>query len=156
LLLVGIGSGESAREFAEQVGLPSDSVFGDDSASSYQALRFVNSDFSEDGRQRGMRMITGKTTEAIKARSNGRPVSFFGLFDIPFLWTNDDLEAAKEIYKPLMPKGEDSMDLSMVQGGALVFSGEEQLYRHRDTSVAVHATLEKVLAALGVEAVAAA
>lgn len=156
LLLVGIGSSESAREFAEQVGLPTDSVFGDDSAAAYQALRFVNSDFDEDGRKRGMRMLTERTTDAIKGRSNGRPLSFFGLFDIPLFYTNDDLEAAKGIYKPLMPQGENSMDLSMVQGGALVFKGEEQLYRHRDPSVAVHASLEKILGALGVEAAAAA
>mmetsp|Transcript_94929 Transcript_94929/g.247774 ORF Transcript_94929/g.247774 Transcript_94929/m.247774 type:complete len:109 (+) Transcript_94929:403-729(+) len=98
-----------------------------------------------------MRMITQKTTDAIKARSNGRPVSFFGLFDLP-LFTNDDLEAAKDIYKPLMPQGDNVLDLSLVLGGLLVFRGEEQIYRHRDAGVAVHATLDKVLGALSSEA----
>lgn len=129
--------------------MPGDIVFGDETAATYQALRLVNSDFSEDGRKRGMRMLTERTTEAIKSRANGRMVSFFGLFDIPFLWTNDDLETAKTIYKPLMPKGNDAMDLTLVQGGMLVFKGEEQLFRHRDTGVAVHAKMEQVMSAVG-------
>ncbi|CAE7491708.1 unnamed protein product [Symbiodinium necroappetens] len=147
LLVVGIGTSQSAKEFAEQVGLPPEIVFGDDEAASYQALRFVNSDFSEDGRQRGMRMMTEKTAQAVKSRANGRPVSFFGLFDVPGLFTNDDLETAKEIYKPLMPQGDNSFDKTLVQGGVLVFNGQEQIYRHRDTSVGVHADLTKVMAA---------
>lgn len=154
LFLVGVGSPESAREFAQQVGLPPEVVFGDASASTYQALRFVNTDFEEGGNWRGARMLTDKTTEAIKSRANGRPVSFFGLFNLP-LWTNDDLEAAKEIYKPLMPQGDNTMDLTLVQGGLLVFQGEEQLYRHSDDAVAVHARLDDVLAALRPEPVAA-
>ena len=44
----GIGSGESAKEFAEQLGLPAEIVFGDEEAESYKNLRFVNSDFSEE------------------------------------------------------------------------------------------------------------
>ena len=147
LFVVGIGTSESAKEFAEQVGLPAEMVFGDDEAATYQAVQFVNSDFSEDGRKRGMRMMTEKTAEAVKGRANGRPVSFFGLFDVPGLYTNDDLEAAKEIYKPLMPKGDNSLDKTLVQGGVLVFNGKQQVYKHRDTSVAVHADLAKVMAA---------
>mmetsp|Transcript_41309 Transcript_41309/g.76867 ORF Transcript_41309/g.76867 Transcript_41309/m.76867 type:complete len:175 (-) Transcript_41309:123-647(-) len=147
LFVVGIGSGESAKEFAESVGLPADIVFGDEEAASYQAMNFVNSDFTEDGRKRGMRMMTEKTVEAVKSRANGRPLSFFGLFDIPFLYTNDDLETAKEIYKPLMPKGDNAMDKTLVQGGMLVFNGQQQIYKHRDTSVAVHAELTKVMEA---------
>lgn len=76
LFVVGIGSGESAKEFAEQLGLPAEIVFGDEEAESYKNLRFVNSDFSEDGRKRGMRMMTERTAEAVKSRANGRPVSF--------------------------------------------------------------------------------
>lgn len=148
LLVVGVGSAESAKTYAEEVGLPPEIVFGDAGAAAYQALNFVNSDFEEDGRQRGMRMLTEKTSKAVQSRANGRPLSFFGLFDIPFLFTNDDLEAAKEIYKPLMPQGDNQMDLTLVQGGAVVFRGEEQLYKHRDTSVGVHATLEKVVSVL--------
>lgn len=150
LFVVGIGSGESAKEFAEQLGLPAEIVFGDEEAESYKNLRFVNSGFSEDqdGRKRGMRMMTERTAEAVKSRANGRPVSFFGLFDLPFLFTNDDLETAKEIYKPLMPQGDNALDKTLVQGGVLVFKGQQQVYKHRDTSVAVHAELPKVMAAL--------
>mmetsp|Transcript_66061 Transcript_66061/g.213056 ORF Transcript_66061/g.213056 Transcript_66061/m.213056 type:complete len:175 (-) Transcript_66061:32-556(-) len=148
LLVVGIGTAESAREFATEVGLPPEIVFGDEEAAAYKAVRLVNSDFEEDGRKRGMRMMTGKTFEAITSRANGRPVSFFGLFDIPFLATNDDLEQAKEIYKPLVPQGENSLDKTLVQGGMLVFKGDEQVYQHRDTSVGVHAEIERVLAAV--------
>jgi len=148
LLVVGIGSQDSAKTFSEEIGLPSDSIFADEDAAAYQAVAMVNSDFQEDGRQRGMRMITQKTADAVQGRANGRPLSFFGLFDIPFLFTNDDLEAAKLIYKPLMPGGENSVDKTLVQGGVLVFHGEQQKFRHRDSSVAVHAELKKVLAAV--------
>eukprot|EP00439_Symbiodinium_sp_Y106_P044251 s4615_g5.t1 len=92
-------------------------------------------------------MMTEKTGQAVKSRANGRPVSFFGLFDVPGLFTNDDLETAKEIYKPLMPQGDNSFDKTLVQGGVLVFNGQKQIYRHRDTSVGVHADLTKVMAA---------
>ncbi|CAJ1330953.1 unnamed protein product [Effrenium voratum] len=85
LLVVGIGTAESAKEFAQQVGLAPEMVFGDEEAAAYQSIRFVNSDFEEDGRQRGMRMMTQKTADAVRSRANGRPVSFFGLFDVPFL-----------------------------------------------------------------------
>ncbi|CAE8606262.1 unnamed protein product [Polarella glacialis] len=147
LMIVGIGSAESALTFAEQLELPANIVFADADAKSYQAMSFVNSDFQEDGGKRGMRMLTEKTGEAVKSRSNGRPVTFFGLFDIPNLFTNDDLEAAKEIYKPLMPTGDGAMDKTLVQGGVLVFRGPQQMYQHLDTSVGVHGELSKVLAA---------
>jgi len=148
LLVIGIGSADSANQYATQVGLQGDTVFGDNEAQTYKLLNFVNSNFDEDGRKRGMRMISEKTVESIKGRSNGRPVSFFGLFDIPFLATNDDLEAAKDIYKPLTPQGDDALDKTMVQGGVVAFQGTTQVFKHRDTSVGVHAQLEKVLAAL--------
>ena len=35
----------------------------------------------------------------------------------PPRFTNDDLETAKEIYKPLMPQGDDALDKTLVQGG---------------------------------------
>ena len=37
----------------------------------------------------------------------------------PPSFTNDDLETAKEIYKPLMPQGDDALDKTLVQGGSL-------------------------------------
>lgn len=149
LVAIGIGTAESGREFASQVGLPSDMVFVDEQAAAYRALKLVNTNFDEDGRQRGMRMLTAKTFESIQNRANGRPWSFFGLFDIPWSATNDDLEKAKEIYKPLMPTGDDAMDKTMIQGGTLAFKGPQQVFNHRDTSVGVHAEFEKVLGALG-------
>mmetsp|Transcript_14964 Transcript_14964/g.41088 ORF Transcript_14964/g.41088 Transcript_14964/m.41088 type:complete len:98 (-) Transcript_14964:131-424(-) len=95
-----------------------------------------------------MRMFTWKTIEAIKNRANGHNLDFFGLFEIPFLASNDDLDTAKDMYKPLMPTGGDATDLTMVQGGAFAFKGTQELYKHRDTSVGVHADLQKVVAAL--------
>mmetsp|Transcript_1187 Transcript_1187/g.2508 ORF Transcript_1187/g.2508 Transcript_1187/m.2508 type:complete len:175 (+) Transcript_1187:366-890(+) len=148
LLIVGVGTSESAKEFADQVGLSPELVFGDADAAAYKAARFVNSDFEEDGRKRGMRMMSEKGTAAIKSRANGRNVNFFGLFDIPFLATNDDLEQATKIYKPLLPQGEKSFDLTLVQGGVLVFNGNQEVFKHRDTSVGVHADLQRVLASL--------
>mmetsp|Transcript_104918 Transcript_104918/g.306435 ORF Transcript_104918/g.306435 Transcript_104918/m.306435 type:complete len:127 (-) Transcript_104918:55-435(-) len=123
-------------------------VFADGGADLYKALRFVNSDYSEDGGQRGARMLSSATFDAMKSRGNGRPWSFFGLFDIPWSVTNDDLEKAKEIYRPLMPTGEDALDKSLVQGGAFAFLGGSQLFGHKDSNVGVHAELEQVLAAV--------
>lgn len=150
LFVVGVGSSNSAKQFAEQVGLPPDIVFGDEEALAYQALNFVNSNFDEDGRQRGMRMLTDKSTKAIKSRKNGRNVKLFGLLEIPFLATNDDLEEATTIYKPLMPEGDNSFDKTLVQGGVYAFQGGEQIFKHRDTSVGVHADPQKVFAAVSV------
>lgn len=148
LFVIGVGTAKSAKEFAEQVGLSPEIVFGDRDAAAYQSVKFVNTNFEEDGRKRGMRMMSDKGTAAIKSRANGRNLSFFGLFDIPFLATNDDLEQALKIYKPLMPDGEKSFDLSLVQGGAFAFRGEQELFRHRDTSVGVTADLSRVMAAI--------
>lgn len=146
LIVVGIGSAESAKTFAEQVQLPTEILFGDDEASLYKALGMVNSDFSEPGGERGRRMLTDETIEAIKKR-NGRPLTFFGLFDLP-LYTNDDLEAAKDIYKPLMPQGDQVMDKTLVQGGVVVFQGNQEVFMHKDSSVGVHAELSDVLEAV--------
>lgn len=148
LFAVGIGTGESAAEFAKQVGLPAENVFADDEAATYKALEFVNTDFEEDGGQRGARMLTSQTFESMKKRANGREWSFFGLFDIPNTVTNDDLEKAKEIYKPLMLQGENALDKSLIQGGVFAFRGQEPLLEHRDASVGVHGELEAVLAAV--------
>lgn len=146
LFVVGIGSAESAKEFANQVGLDPATVFGDNEAAVYQALTMVNSDFSEDGGIRGQRMLTGGTVEAIKKRG-GRPVKLFGLIDLP-LYTNDDLEAAKDIYKPLMPQGEKVLDKTLVQGGMFAFKGKQEVFQHKDASVGVHAELADVLAVI--------
>jgi len=150
LLVVGIGTAESAKAYAEEIGLPPEIVFGDEEAASYKALNFVNSNFEEDGRKRGMRMITERTSESIKGRKNGRNVKLFGLIELPFLATNDDLEEAVKIYKPLTPQGDNALDKTMVQGGVLAFEGDKQFFKHRDTSVGVHASPEKVFAAIGV------
>lgn len=148
LVAVGIGTAESAREFAGQVGLPAEQVFADEEAATYKVVRMVNTDFEEEGGQRGLRMLSAETFEAIRGRANGRPWSFFGLFDIPNTATNDDLESAYTIYKPLMPTGEDATDKTMIQGGALAFDGRRQLLEHRDSAVGVHAELETVLSAV--------
>jgi len=148
LVAVGIGTAESAREFAEQVGLNVEQVFADEEATTYRAVRMVNTDFGEEGGRRGLRMLSAETFEAIRGRANGRPWSFFGLFDIPNTATNDDLESVYKIYKPLMPAGEDATDKTMVQGGTLAFDGRRQLFEHRDSSVGVHAELERVLSAV--------
>ena len=47
-----------------------------------------------------------------------------------------------------MPTGDMAMDKTLVQGGAVAFKGQQEAYKHRDTSVGVHAELPKVLAAL--------
>lgn len=151
LFVVGIGTLDSAREFAKQLDLPAEIMFADEGALSYQAVKMVNSDFDEDGQRKGMRMLTGSTWESVKKRKGGRPVSFFGLFDLPMLATNDDLEAVKPgggIYKPLMITGEKATEKSFVLGGILGFDGDGVIFKHKDKNVGTHANLQDLLDAV--------
>lgn len=138
LFLVGIGSVESARTFAEQVELPPNLLLADESEETdvYAAIGTRNTGRDQNGKMifEGIEsMWSEKTNNAIKAR--GR----------------DDLNAVvgslfkPGIYKPLMPKGPKAMDRTFAQGATFVFDGSKTLFEHYDFSSGDHADLGEVV-----------
>ncbi|CAK0834579.1 unnamed protein product, partial [Prorocentrum cordatum] len=139
LVAVGIGTAESAREFAEQVGLNVEQVFADEDpqmASTCISPSCLARASLSPGRSPS---VVSKVRLARATILCAPPANTA---------TNDDLESVYKIYKPLMPAGEDATDKTMVQGGTLAFDGRRQLFEHRDSSVGVHAELERVLSAV--------
>lgn len=150
LAIVGIGSLEAAQEFADALGLPREVVFADEGACTHKAVGTVNSDFEENALTRGKRMMTMDTWRAVASRRGGRRVSMFGLFDVPALATNNDLEAVKPgagIFKEFSLEGDQATDRSLVLGGALVFNGAKLLMAHYDEVLGAHADIEWVIGA---------
>jgi len=150
LAVVGIGSLEAAQEFADALGLPREVVFADEGALTHKAVGTVNSDFEESALTRGKRMMTAETWRAVASRRGGRRVSMFGLFDVPAVATNNDLEAVKPgagIYKGFSLEGDQAADRSLVLGGALVFNGAKLLMAHYDEVLGAHADIEWVIGA---------
>lgn len=150
LAVVGIGSLEAAQEFADALGLPREVVFADEGALTHKAVGTVNSDFEESALTRGKRMMTAETWRAVASRRGGRRVSMFGLFDLPAVATNNDLEAVKPgagIYKEFSLEGDQAADRSLVLGGALVFNGAKLLMAHYDEVLGAHADMEWVIGA---------
>lgn len=133
LLAVGIGSADSAAEFAERTGFPAEMLFADETEESlaYAAAGTRNTGRDAKGKQvfEGLESMWSKRTNAaLKAR--GR----------------DDLNSILKVYKPLMPK-ENAMERAFVQGGMFVFDGSKALFEHTDFSTGDHADLDEVVAA---------
>lgn len=150
LMVVGIGSVEAAREFADALELPREVVYADEGAVTHRAVGTVNSDFEESALTRGRRMVSMDTWRAVASRRGGRRVSAFGLFDVPALATNNDLEAVKPgagIYKEFSLEGDQAADRSLVLGGAIVFSGAKLVMAHYDSVLGAHADMEWVAGA---------
>lgn len=139
LIAVGIGSVESAREFAERAEFPLEMLFVDDSEETdvYRAIATRNTQRDEQGKMvfEGVEsMWSKKTNDAIQKR--GR----------------DDLNAVvgslfkPGIYKPLMPRGPKAMERTFVQGATFVFDGSTTLFEHFDDASGDHADLDDVMA----------
>lgn len=139
LLVVGIGSLASGRDFCECTGLAESMLFVDESPETrtYEAVGTRNSqrDATKNGGQvfEGVGSMWSKaTTAAIEER--GR----------------DDLNAITGslfnpgIYKPLMPQ---SIEATLVQGASFVFDGKDALLEHYDESSGAHVPLEELLEA---------
>mmetsp|Transcript_19714 Transcript_19714/g.64098 ORF Transcript_19714/g.64098 Transcript_19714/m.64098 type:complete len:163 (+) Transcript_19714:223-711(+) len=132
LAVLGIGTSESAKEFAERVGLAADSLFADEERAVYKHFSLHGDLDGTEGIFFDPKVVDGvkrlffnKTTgERIKERGT------------------DGLKAAMQVYKPLMPK--DSKD-TVQQGGMLVMKGKEVLYFHKDEATFDHAPLDDVL-----------
>lgn len=139
LVVVGIGSLESGREFCARTGLAESMLLVDESAetAAYAAVGTRNSqrDAAKNNKQifEGVgSMWSAATTDAIEERGK------------------DDLNAITGslfnpgIYKPLMPK---SIEATLVQGASFVFDGKDALLEHYDESSGAHVPLEELLEA---------
>jgi len=138
LFLVGIGSVESARTFAERVELPSNMLLADESEETdvYAAIGARNTQRDEKGKMvfEGIEsMWSEKTNDGLKARGRDDLNSVVGSLFKP------------GIYTPLMPKGPKAMDRTFVQGGTFVFDGSKPLFEHFDFSSGDHADLDEVV-----------
>jgi len=137
LLVVGIGSLESAREFSDRTGLPAEMVLVDESkeTGAYKSVGTRNSQRDNNGKQifEGISsMWSGATNDAIKERGREDLNAITGsLFD-------------PGIYKPMMPK---SIEATLVQGASFVFDGKDALLEHYDESSGAHVTIEELLEA---------
>jgi hypothetical protein len=144
LFAVGIGSGESARTFAEKMEFPAELLFADesDNADAHSAVGTRNTKRdATTGKQifEGVEsMWSAETNDAIKARGRDDLNSITGN---PF---------NPGPYVPLMPKGKGLfdpkvMERTMVQGGTFVFDGAEEIFAHYDASSGAHADLDEVI-----------
>lgn len=139
LLVVGIGSMESGREFSELTGLPVEMLFVDetDENDAYKSAGTRNSqrDAGRTNKQifEGVgSMWSSATTDAIEERGREDLNAITGGLFKP------------GIYKPLMPK---SIEATLIQGASFVFDGKDALLEHYDESSGAHVTLEDLLGA---------
>lgn len=143
LACIGIGSAEAAKTFAEKTDFPAALLYSDESetveAHSAMGTRNTQRDASGKAVFEGVESMWSKATnEALKAR--GR----------------DDLNAVvgslfkPGVYVPLMPTGKGLFDprvveKTMVQGGAFVYDGPDELFAHFDASSGAHVDLEELV-----------
>ena len=138
LFAVGIGSQESALEFADRLEFPAELMLADTSeeADAYAAVGTRNTQRDATGKQifEGVEsMWSQRTNDAIKARGRDDLNEITGSLFNP------------GPYKPLMPTGPKAMERTFVQGGAFVFEGSKELYGHYDFSSGDHADLDEVV-----------
>ena len=141
LFAVGIGSADAAREFAERIDFPTELLMADESEDSlaHAAAGTRNTRRDENGKAvfEGVEsMWSSRTTEGIEARGRDDLNGVIGGLFKP------------GPYKPLMPKGKGLfdpkvMERTMVQGGAFVFDGDQELFAHLDFSSGAAAPSEK-------------
>lgn len=137
LLVVGIGSVEAGREFADALAFPRARLLVDESDES-EAYRAAGTRNSQRDPSTGKQVFEGvgsmwsdATTAALEARGKGDLDAITGtLF-------------ARGPYKPLLPKGKTLFDpraieKTLVQGGSFVFKGGEVLLEHYDASSGDH------------------
>lgn len=122
LLLVSIGTYERSQDFAKETGFPKECLYADPDNAAYDALGFnkgVTKTFFDPS-----------TPFAIKDRIEKDGAS--------------DLRDVLPRWKPWLPP---KADQGLQQGGLLVFSGQECVYRHDDPSTGAHADMAKVIEA---------
>jgi len=132
-LLVGIGTPESAREFAERTGFPVEKLYVDESRALYKALE-LHGDL--DGSE-GL-FFDPKVVEGV------RRLFFNSVTGERIKGNEDSIKSSIKNYKPLMPK--ESRD-TVQQGGTFVFKGTDVVYARKDEATADHAPIDDVIAA---------
>lgn len=136
LLVVGIGSLESGRTFAEQIDFPVSNLFVDASEET-DVYRSIATRNSQRDPQTGKQVFEGigsmwsdQTTIALKDR---------GLEDLNYV-TGNIFQPGP--YKPLMPR---NIESTLVQGASFVFDGRRNMLRHYDWSSGGHVPIEELL-----------
>jgi len=148
LFVVGIGSVESGREFAQALDFPSLNLLVDESdeTEAYRLAGTRNSQRTSDNKQifEGIEsMWSDKTNDSLNER---RKEDLNKIVGKPF---------SPGIYKPLMPKGKSFFDTrviekTLVQGGSFVFQGDNCLVEHMDPASGAHLPLTDLMkSALG-------
>jgi len=138
LIVVGIGSVESGRTFADQLNFPSDLLFFDttEQTRAYETIATRNSQRDpETGKQifEGIEsMWSPATTGALEDRGTDDLDSIVGK---PLLFQPGP-------YKPLMPA---TIEATLVQGASFVFDGKTTILEHYDESSGAHVTIEELL-----------
>lgn len=135
-MVIGIGSPESAQEFASRLPFPLDSLYVNPDRSAYKALELYGDLTGDEGLFFDPKVVEGvrrlffskETGENLKARGT------------------EGLRTATKNFKPLAPP--EPRD-SVQQGGLFVFRGRETLLAHKDEATGDHAGAETVLAAAG-------
>tara|TARA_B100000795_G_scaffold147782_1_gene110721 strand:+ start:267 stop:764 length:498 start_codon:yes stop_codon:yes gene_type:complete len=143
LFAVGIGSADAAREFAERIDFPTELLMADESEDSLAHAAAGTRNTKRDANGKAVfegveSMWSSKTTDGIEARGRDDLNGVIGGLFKP------------GPYKPLMPKGKGLfdpkvMERTMVQGGAFVFDGEQELFAHLDFSSGDHADLGELV-----------
>ena len=124
-MLVGIGTPESAREFAERTGFPVEKLYVDESRALYKALE-LHGDL--DGSE-GL-FFDPKVVEGV------RRLFFNSVTGERIKGNEDSIKSSIKNYKPLMPK--ESRD-TVQQGGTFVFKGTDVVHARKDEATADHA-----------------
>lgn len=128
LYFVGIGTGEAAREFANQLGISEELCFGDEGAAVGEVI----------GLDKGFKTMWNPTAvDNMRARNDENSLKALG---------EAYKNAADNIgFKNLAPK---DMQDTLRQGGMFLFKGSKPLFEHYDQKVGDNASIEDILAAL--------
>lgn len=140
LYTIGIGKVEAARELCSQVGFPAEQMLVDDSeySQAYSAAGTRNSGRDTNGKQifEGFSsMWSPATNNAIKTRGRDDLNSILPLYS----------KANTKVLMPTDNSGKFSVERTLVQGGAFVFSGKEALLEFYDTSSGAHVDLNEFI-----------
>jgi hypothetical protein len=134
LVCVGIGSPESACEFAERAEFPVDCLYVDPTRKAYKALGLYGDLDGTEGLFFDPKVVEG-VRRLFLDKSTGEGLKKRG---------TDGLKAATKNFKPLPPP--EPRD-AVQQGGLYVFRGREVLYAHKDQGTGDHAEPDEILAA---------
>lgn len=136
--MVGIGTVESGRTFAQQLGFPVDKLLVDDSEET-EVYRGVGTRNSQRDDETGKQLFEGVGSMWSQATNDG--IEERG---------RDDLNTVvgglfkPGPYKPLMPT---NMEATFVQGASFVFDGKRAILEHYDDSSGAHSSIDDLLAA---------